>query len=91
MHHNTQKYSTFDSDNDSHSRTNCASQLFGGLWFKTCHDSHLNGSYYSGGKMAMDGHGKNIIAETGIHWLSTGFNGDHYSLIFTEMKVRKKL
>ena len=39
--------------------------------------------------MTMDAHGKNILAETGIHWLSTGFNGDHDSLIFTEMKVRK--
>ena len=90
-YHNRQKFSTSDSDKDSHSRTNCASQLFGSCWFKSCHDSHLNGKYYSGGKMTMDGHGKNILAETGIHWLSTGFNGDHDFLIFTEMKVRRKL
>ena len=41
--------------------------------------------------MAVDAHSKNIAAETGIHRLSTRFNGDHDSLIFTEMKVRRKL
>ena len=42
-YHNRQKFSTFDSDKNSHSRNNCASQLFGRWWFKACHDSHLNG------------------------------------------------
>ena len=89
--HNRQKFSTFDSDNDSRSTANCASWLFGGWWFTDCHDSNLNGKYYSGGKMAIDYDSKNILIYTGVQWLSNGFNGDSDSLVFTEMKVRRKL
>ena len=89
--HNRQKFSTFDSDNDSHSTINCASLLFGSWWFIDCHTSHLNGKYYSGGKMAFDIYSKNVFVHSGIHWYSNGFNGNSDSLIFTEMKVRRKL
>ena len=89
--HNKQKFSTFDSDNDSRSTGNCASWLFGGWWFFNCHQSNLNGKYYSGGKMAIDYLNKNILIYTGIHWHSNGFNSFTDSLIFTEMKVRRKL
>ena len=90
-YHNRQKFSTFDSDNDSDSSRNCASLLFGGWWFNACHNSHLNGKYYSGGKMSTDYEGKNVFIHTSIHWYSNGFNNRYDSLIFTEMKVRRKL
>ena len=88
--HNRQKFSTFDSDNDRVSE-NCASLNFGGWWFSNCFYTHLNGKYYSGGKMAIDYNSKNILTYTGIHWVSNGFNSYTDSLIFTEMKVRRKL
>ena len=88
--HNRDKFSTFDSDNDIYSK-NCASVFFGGWWFNNCHQSNLNGKYYSAGKMAIDAHSKNILTSTGIHWVSNGFNWFTDSLIFTEMKVRRKL
>ena len=89
--HNRKKFSTFDSDNDGYSPANCASFLFGGWWFDDCHECNLNGKYYSGGKMAIDYKSKNILIYTGIQWNSNGFNGYTDSLIFTEMKVRRKL
>ena len=88
--HNGKKFSTFDLDNDSDPK-NCALMLFSGWWFTSCHYSNLNGKYYSGGKMAIDVYSKNILIFTGIHWFSNGFNGRADSLIFTEMKVRRKL
>ena len=83
--YNGKTFSTFDLDNNS-SPKNCASMLFSGWWFTNCHPSNLNGKYYSGGKMAVDYHSKNIFIYTGIHWYSNGFNGYTDSLIFTEMK-----
>ena len=88
---NRQKFSTFDSDNDSSSTRHCASQYFGGWWFNDCYNTHLNGKYYSGGKMSIDSYKNDILTDSGIHWSSSGFNGAHDSLIFTEMKVRRKL
>ena len=89
--HDRQKFSTFDSDNDGSSTADCVSKLFGDWWFFHCNDSHLNGKYYSGGKMAIDVNSKNILIYTGIHWYSNGFNDYTDSLIFTEMKLRRKL
>ena len=89
--HNRQKFSAFDSDNDSHPSVNCGSLLFSGWWFSNCHVSNLNGKYYSGGKMAFDIYNKNILIHSGIHWYSNGFNGPSDSLILTEMKVRRKV
>ena len=82
------KFSTIDSENDSQSAANCAWQYFGGWWFADCYSTHLNGKYYSGGKMAFDTVSDNILIATGIHWSTTGFNGGSDSLIFVEMKVR---
>ena len=93
-HHNRQKFSTFDSNDDVHFTTNCASLIFRAWWFNgfnPCQYSHLNGKYNSGGKMSFDTYSKNIVAHSGIHWYSNGFSGDSDSLIFTEMKVRRKL
>ena len=89
--HNRQKFCTFNSENDNRSTANCASEFFlGGCWFANCFRTHLNGKYYSGGKMAIDVYSKNILINSGIHWYSNGFNGGFDSLIFTEMKVRRK-
>ena len=89
--HNRKKFTTFDSDNDPHPTLNCASHLFGAWWFDNCHASHLNGKYFSGGKMSIDRSDRIILIHTGIHWYSNGFNGPSDSLIFTEMKLRRKL
>ena len=88
--HNRKKFATFDSDNDPHPTLNCASHLFGAGWFDNCHSSHLNGKYFSGGKMAINRSVRIILIHTGIHWYSNGFNGPSNSLIFTEMKLRRK-
>ena len=88
--HNRHRFSTFDLDNDSFSN-NCASMFFGGWWFADCFNTHLNGKYYSGGKMSIDSYHNNILTNSGVHWHSTGFNGVSDSLLFTEMKVRRKL
>lgn len=91
--HNRKKFSTFDADNDDRSDSHCASVYSGGWWFAvhSCHATHLNGIYYPGGKMAVYPSSKNILPYTGVHWLSTGFNCGTDSLLFTEMKVRRKL
>ena len=89
--HNRKNFATFNSDNDPHPTLNCASHLFGAWWFDNCHASHLNGKYFSGGKMAIDRSDRIILIHTGIHWYSNRFNGPSDSLIFTEMKLRRKL
>ena len=88
-HHTRQKFSTFDVDSDNITRFNCASLLFGGWWFNIAMLVILMGSITI--KMAFDIYSKNILAHSGIHWYSNEFNGDSYSLIFTEIKVRRKL
>lgn len=47
--HNGQKFSTPDEDNDSSMSSHCASIYSSGWWYKSCHDSHLNGIYYLDG------------------------------------------
>ena len=94
--HNKRSFSTFDVDNDGNPGKNCGFLFRGGWWFRNyfCYKSHLNGLYYSGGKMGIDVHNKNIPATfSGIHWLSHGFNewDGRDSLLFTEMKVRRKI
>ena len=87
---NRHRFSTFDSDNDSFSKKLCIS-VFLGLVVADCLNTHLNGKYYSGGKMAFDVDSNNILTNSGVHWHSTGFNGVSDSLLFTEMKVGRKL
>lgn len=48
--HNTEAFSTPDRDNDA-SGIHCAEKFKGGWWYKNCHDSNLNGVYYSSGSL----------------------------------------
>ncbi|XP_035911408.1 ficolin-2-like [Anopheles stephensi] len=72
------KFSTFDSDNDSHT-TNCASVYHGAWWYAGCHQSNLNGKY-------LRGHTEEYA--TGMVWKS--FGGYHYSLKSSKMMIRPK-
>ena len=42
--HEGMKFSTFDYDNDTIDRKNCAALLRGGWWFKSCFNANLNGA-----------------------------------------------
>ncbi|XP_061176262.1 angiopoietin-related protein 7-like isoform X2 [Saccostrea echinata] len=43
-YHSGYKFSTTDQDNDGSSR-HCAASYHGAWWYKSCHDSNLNGQY----------------------------------------------
>ena len=49
-YHNNQAFSTYDRDNDDHSSLNCALNLKGGWWYKSCHHTSPNsphgGNFY---------------------------------------------
>ena len=71
--HNTMAFSTKDRDNNIDSR-NCAVEYTGAWWYKSCHDSNLNGKYLG-----------NKRDNRGASW--SGFISS-LSLKFTEMKLR---
>ena len=79
--HSGQKFSTHDSDQDSHSR-NCAEIYKGGWWFRNCHESNLNGIYYEDGQLADFDVPDGIIWET---WV-----GDQFSLTSTVLAIRPR-
>ncbi|XP_071963169.1 ficolin-2-like [Antedon mediterranea] len=75
--HNNQKFSTFDQDNDSSSRS-CAVDFKGAWWYGSDHDSNLNGLYLGG---------INSQSHQGVIWAH--YKGDYYSLKTTVMKIRR--
>ncbi|WAR30180.1 FCN1-like protein, partial [Mya arenaria] len=45
-YHNGLAFSTFDHDQDSLSRTNCAKLEHGAWWYNECYYANLNGQYF---------------------------------------------
>ena len=76
VYHNNRPFSTYDQDNDADSRA-CAVVFEGAWWYNGCHHSNLNGHYHNG---------QHASYADGINWKL--WKGYHYSLKFTEMKVR---
>ena len=76
--HNGRQFSTRDRDNDRYSGGSCASRFSGAWWYDSCHRSNLNGLYLGG---------QHSSYANGIEW--TAWKGYHYSLKFTEMKLRR--
>jgi len=73
-YHLGQKFSTRDQDNDAAPGSSCAVTCKGGWWYGSCHNSNLNGQY------------NNTSNSKGVNWLQ--WLDHHYSLRFTEMKIR---
>nr|XP_039260834.1 fibrinogen-like protein A [Styela clava] len=80
-YHNNMQFSTKDSDNDDNHNTflsgHCAVDFKGAWWYKSCHQSNLNGFYYEAF----------LNDARSVHWSS--FKG-YKTLKFTEMKFRQK-
>ena len=74
--HNDKRFSTFDHDHDT-SGTNCAVTFKGAWWYHGCHAWNLNGQYLRG---------RHASYADGVNW--SAWKGQHYSLKFTEMKIR---
>ena len=75
--HNGYKFSTRDRDNDVWSK-HCAVVFKGAWWYSACHSANLNGLYLFG-PHTSDGNG--------VNWRN--WRGYHYSLKWTEMKLRR--
>ncbi|KAH3710205.1 hypothetical protein DPMN_069675 [Dreissena polymorpha] len=71
--HNNMQFSTVDNGPGS----TCAQSYKGGFWYNNCHAVNINGLYLKG---------KHDSYADGVNWLE--FRGYHYSLKFTEMKIR---
>ena len=74
--HNGRAFSTFDQDNDLNHK-NCAVKFKGAWWYRSCHESNLNGQYLSGSHTSY---------ADGVNWKP--FKGYYYSLKYTAMKIR---
>ena len=75
-YHSGMKFSTKDRDNDKRIGS-CAREYKGSWWYNNCHKSNLNAIDYKNGRAPY---------AKGINWLT--WRGHHYSLKFTEMKIR---
>ena len=75
--HSGQKFTTKDRDKDQNSG-NCAVQVSGAWWYNDCHFSNLNGLSLGGSHESY---------ANGVNWYH--WEGYHYSLKITEMKVRQ--
>ena len=70
------EFSTNDQDNDGY-YFQCSRSYKGAWWYKSCHQSKLNGLYLNGSHLSN---------ADGVNWLS--FRGHRYSLKRTKMKVK---
>ena len=75
--HNGTAFSTFDQDNDLRKEDSCAVLYKGAWWYRSCHESNLNGQYLSGSHTSY---------ADGVNWYP--FKGHHYSLKYSAMKIR---
>ncbi|CAK6980905.1 microfibril-associated glycoprotein 4-like [Scomber scombrus] len=76
-HHNGQKFSTFDKDQDS-SSSNCAKLYLGAFWYNECHRANPNGVYRWGADAT--------VSAVGVSW--SLWKGRNYSLKTISMKIR---
>ena len=72
-YHNGSRFSTRDNDNDNWGH-NCAQYYTGAWWYNNCHNSNLNGHYFSTGSSGK-----------GLRWW---YNWKITSLKFSDMKTR---
>ena len=79
--HSGEAFSTKDKDNDSHTTEHCAQTYKGGWWYKSCHDSNLNGKWYDNGVLADPNVNDGIIWDD---WIS-----ETYSLKTSVIAVRR--
>jgi len=70
-------FTTRDQDNDAYVTGNCAVAYKGAWWYNKCHGSNLNGPYLRGPHTSY---------ADSVIWAA--WTGAHYSLRFTEMKIR---
>ena len=73
-YHSGMMFSTKDQDNDFYGSLFCAQRYTGAWWYKSCHQSNLNGQY------GDNTHGK------GVNWLT--WRGHEYSLKESAVKVK---
>ncbi|XP_052061294.1 ficolin-1-like [Mytilus californianus] len=77
-YHNGCKFSTMDQDND-YDKRDCAKKAKGGWWYKTCHQSNLNGIYKKG-----------LSDEwTAVSWSKNARGTQHHYLKFARMMIRR--
>ncbi|GIX68232.1 techylectin-5A [Caerostris extrusa] len=76
--HNNHKFTTKDQDNDTNDG-NCAQTFKGAWWYKSCHESNLNG---------LNLRGVHKSFADGVNWRA--WRGYNESLDTTEMKIRPK-
>ncbi|XP_077990887.1 uncharacterized protein LOC144445219 [Glandiceps talaboti] len=75
-YHNGMQFSTMDADHDAYS-SNCAVKYHGAWWYKSCHNSNLNGKYL---------HGTTTEYATSVTWYH--WKKHYYSFKRSEMKVK---